>query len=41
MKITLKLKDQQYMVTIDGRPYIFMSSIDAWEFIFAVRKEVA
>lgn len=41
MKITLKLKNQQYMVTVDGRPYLFLSHKDAWEFIFYLRKEAA
>lgn len=41
MKITLKRKNQQYIVTVDGRPYIFFSSRDAWEFAFYMRKEVA
>lgn len=41
MKITLTCKNGEYVVTVNGRPHIFYTSRDAWEFIFYVRKEVA
>lgn len=41
MKITLTYKHGEYTVTVNDYPHTFYSSRDAWEFIFALKKEVA
>jgi hypothetical protein len=41
MKITFKLINNEYVVTVNGCPHTFPTSKEAWEFIFNTRKEVA
>ena len=41
MRITFKLTNGAYVVTVNGHPYEFTSSKDAWQFIINTRKEVA
>lgn len=36
MKITCKLTNQQYVVTVNGSPYTFTSSKAAWAFAFII-----
>ena len=40
-KVTFVRKNREYVVTVNGRPFIFYSFRDAWEFAFYMRKEVA
>ena len=41
MRITFKRTNQEYVVTVNGHPYTFDSSKEAWNFIINTRKEVA
>lgn len=41
MKITFKRTNQSYVVTVNGHPYTFATSKEAWQFIISTRKEVA
>lgn len=38
MRITFKRTNGQYIVTVNDRSYAFASSLDAWEFIFDLKK---
>ena len=41
MKITFVRMNGKYVVTVADLPHIFKTSLDALEFIFYLRKEVA
>lgn len=41
MRITFKCINNEYVVTVNGHPYSFASSKEAWQFIINARKEVA
>jgi hypothetical protein len=41
MRVTMRISQGKYIVTINNNTYTFTSSKEAWEFIFNKHKEVA